>query len=120
MSFADMQLIVLLCLHAVDDSMLRARVTLQNIKTLTYNFPSTDVQLATEFTEQLEQLYQFFYSKLPSEAGLIVLQQTHQSLRSTRKRDHKNENSTTYANLPPRKKFKSSLTSRVGAKEGTN
>lgn len=95
--------------------MVKARVTLQNLKTLSYNFPSTDSDLAREFTEQLDQLYQSFYARLPNEAGLIVLQD---SLHSTRKREgtKKSTQSVTYASLPPRKKFKSALSKRVGIK----
>ena len=93
--------------------MVKARITLQNLKTLTYNFPTTDLNLAKEFTDQLDQLYQSFYTRLPSEAGLIVLQS---SLRSRKRREPTNSLFSTYAGLPPRKKFKSSLTKRVGIK----
>lgn len=81
--------------------MLKARVTLQNLKTLTYNFPKANAQLAKEFTEQLDQLHQSFYCRLPNEA-LIFLQE---SLRSTKKGEHANRNTDNYATLPPRKKF---------------
>ena len=80
--------------------MVKARVTLQNLKTLSYNFPTTNFDLAKEFTEQLDQLYQSFYAQLPNEAGLVVLQE---SLRSTKRREKtKRPNlSGTYASLPP-------------------
>jgi hypothetical protein len=99
----------------VQDSMLKARVTLQNLKTLSYTFPDRDVSLAEEFTQQLDELYQSFYSRLPNEAGLIILPPTQESIRSTKKREHTNRN-TEYANLPPRKKYKKSVDSRFGIK----
>lgn len=96
----------------VQDSMLKARVTLQNLKTLSYNFPDQNVSLANEFTEKLDELYQSFYSQLP---GLIILSQAQESIRSTKRREHINRN-TEFANLPPRKKYKKSVDSRVGSK----
>ena len=99
----------------VQDSMVRARVTLQNLKTLSYNFPDKDVNLAKEFTQKLDELYQSFYSRLPNEAGIIILTQAQESIRSTKRREHMNRN-TNYANLPPRKKFKKSVDSRFGIK----
>ena len=92
----------------VKDSMLRARVTL---KTLTYNFSDEDIQLAVEFTQKLDELYQYFYSTLPNEKGLIILTQNQESLRSTKRREHIHKN-TDYANLPPRKKLKKSSEKR--------
>jgi hypothetical protein len=65
--------------------MLKARVTLQNLKTLSYTFPDKDVSLAEEFTQQLDELYRSFYLQLPNEAGLIILPQTQESIRSTKK-----------------------------------
>ena len=95
--------------------MVSARVTLQNLKTLSYNFTDTDVNLAKEFTQKLDELYQSFYSRLPNEAGIIILTQAQESIRSTKRRVHMNRN-TNYANLPPRKKFKNSVDSRFGIK----
>lgn len=100
---------------SVSDTMLKARVTLQNLKTLTYNFPAEDIQLAKEFTEKLDGIYHSFYSRLPSETGLILLTQSQEALRSTRRREHLHQK-TEYANLPPKKKFKKSIDSRVGIK----
>ena len=99
----------------VQDSMLKARVTLQNLKTLSYNFPDKNVSLANEFTEKLDELYQSFYSQLPNEAGLVILSQAGESIRSTKQREHINRNME-YANLPPRKKYKKSVDSRFGSK----
>ena len=99
----------------VQESMLKARVTLQNLKTLSYTFPDKDVSLAEEFTQQLDELYRSFYSRLPNEAGLIILPQTQDSIRSTKKREHTNRN-IECANLPPRKKYKKSVDSRFGIK----
>ena len=95
--------------------MLRARVTLQNMKTLTYNFPDEDIQLAVEFPQKLDELYQYFYSRLRNEKGLIILTQIQESLRSTKRREHIHKN-TDYANLPPRKKLKKSSEKRYGIK----
>ena len=89
--------------------MLKARVTLQNLKTLGYTFPDKDVCLAEEFTQQLDKLYGSFYSRLPNEAGLIILPQIQDSIRSTKKREHTNRN-IECANLPPRKKYKKGWT----------
>ena len=66
--------------------MLKARVTLQNLKTLSYTFPDKDVSLAEEFTQQLDELYRSFYSRLPNEAGLIILPQTQDSIHLTKKK----------------------------------
>ena len=99
----------------VRDSMLQARVILQNLQTLSYNFPDKNVSLANEFTEQLDELYQSFYSRLPNEAGLIILSQAQESIRSTKRREHINRN-TECASLPPRKKYKKSVDSRFGIK----
>lgn len=94
--------------------MVKARVTLQNLKTLSYNFPANNSDLAKQFTEQLDQIYQSFYARLPNEAGLIILQG---SLRSTKRREQRNSaNLCGYASLPPRKKFKLALSKRVGIK----
>ena len=99
----------------VQDHMLKARVTLQNLKTLTYNFPDDNVNLAEEFTQMLDELYHSFYSRLPNETGLIILPPAQESIRSTKKREIINR-STDYSNLPPRKKYKKSADSRVGIK----
>ena len=99
----------------VQDYMLKARVTLQNLKTLTYNFPDDNVTLAEEFTQMLDELYHSFYSRLPNEAGLIILPPTQESIRSTKKREIINR-STDCSNLTPRKKYKKSADSRVGIK----
>ena len=99
----------------VQDNMLKARVTLQNLKTLTYNFPDDNTNLAEEFAQRLDELHQSFYSRLPNEAGLIILPPTQESIRSTKKREIINK-STEYSNLPPRKKYKESVDSRVGIK----
>ena len=82
----------------VQDNMLKARVTLQNLKTLSYNFPDKNVSLSEEFTQKLDELYQSFYSQLPNEAGLIILPQIQESICSTKSREHTNRN-TEYANL---------------------
>jgi hypothetical protein len=65
--------------------MLKARVILQNLKILRYTFPDRDVSLAGEFTQKLDDLHRSFYSRLPNEAGLIILPQTQESIRSTKK-----------------------------------
>lgn len=101
--------------QSVQESMLRARVLLQNLKTLTYNFSDKNVSLALEFTHKLDELYQCFYSKLPNEAGIIILPDPQNSLRSTKRREHVNRN-TDFSNLPPRKKYKKSSDSRFGLK----
>ena len=98
----------------VQDNMLKARVTLQNLKTLTYNFPG-NINLAEEFTQVLDELYQSFYSRLPNEAGLIILPPGQESIRSTKKREIVNR-STEVSNLPPRKKYKKNVDRRVGIK----
>ena len=61
--------------------MLRARMTLENLRTLSYNFPDQNVSLANEFTEKVN-------SRLPNEAGLILLSQAQESVRSTKQREH--------------------------------
>ena len=99
----------------VQDHMLKARVTLQNLKTLTYNFPNDNVNLPEEFTQMLDEFYHSFYSRLPNEAGLIILPPAQELIRSTKKREIINRN-TDYSNLPPRKKYKKSADSRVGIK----
>ena len=76
----------------VQDSMLKVRVTLQNLKTLSYNFPDKNVSLAEEFNQKLDELYHSFYSRLPNEAGLIILPQAQESIRSTKRREHTNRN----------------------------
>ena len=93
----------------VDANMVKARVTLQNLKTLSYNFPANNYDLAKQFTEQLDQIYQSFYARLPNEAGLIILQG------SQRKREQ-TKSASLYGSLPPRKKFKLALSKRVGIK----
>ena len=51
--------------------MVKARVILQNLKALSYNF-SSDLQLATDFTQKFEELYHIFYFKLPNESGILI------------------------------------------------
>ncbi len=52
--------------------MLRARVLLKNLENLTYNFPSASVELATQFTQELDGVFNAFYGKLPQEAGILI------------------------------------------------
>ena len=93
----------------VQESMLRARVLLQNLKILTYNFSDKNVSLAPEFTHKLDEIYQCFYSKLPDAAGIIILPDPQNSLCSTKRREHVNRN-TEFTNLPPRKSTKKAQT----------
>ena len=60
-------------------------MTLQNLKTLSYNFPDQNVSLANEFTEKLNES---FYSRFPNEAGLIIFSQAQESIHSTKRREH--------------------------------
>ena len=109
--------VFLMQVPSVHEKMVKARITLQNLKTLTYNFPITNTALASEFTQKLDDLYHLFYSRLPNEEGLIYLTQNQESFRSTKKRDNKViKDATDYRALPPPKKFKKSLDSRVGRK----
>ena len=95
--------------------MVKARVILQNLKTLSYNFSPSDLQLAADFTQKLEELYHMFYSKLPNESGIVIRPPDQKSLRSTRRREHTAYGADDYASLPPHKKVKKS-SHRVGIK----
>ena len=95
--------------------MVKARVILQNLKTLSYNFSPSDLQLAADFTQNLEELYHMFYSKLPNESGMVIHPPDQKSLRSTRRREHTAYDADDYASLPPHKKVKKS-SHRVGIK----
>ena len=99
----------------VNDSTVKARVILQNLKTLSYNFSPSDLQLAADFTQTLEELYHMFYSKLPNESGILIRPPDQKSLRSTRRREHTAHDANDYASLPPHKKVKKS-SHRVGIK----
>lgn len=59
--------------------MIKARITLNNLENLTYNFPN-DESLATEFNEQLGKLFNTFYSKLAPETGILIRPVTKQRL----------------------------------------
>jgi len=95
--------------------MVKARVILQNLKTLSYNFSSSDLQLAADFTQKLEELYHIFYSKLPNESGILIRPLDKRSLRSTRQRKRTAHDADDYASLPPHKKVKKT-SHRVGIK----
>ena len=99
----------------VNNSMVKARVILQNLKTLSYNFSPSDLQLAADFTQKLEELYHMFYSKLPNESGIVIRPPDQKSLRLTRRREHTTYDADGYASLPPHKKVKKS-SHRVGIK----
>ena len=95
----------------VNDSTVKARVILQNLKTLSYSFPPSDLQLAADFTQKLEELYHMFYSKLPNESGILIRPPDQKSLRSTRRREHTAHDANDYASLPPHKKKEEVFTS---------
>jgi len=95
--------------------MVKARVILQNLKTLSYNFSSSDLQLAADFTQKLEELYHIFYSKLPNESGILIRPPDKRSLHSTRQRKRTAHDADDYASLPPHKKVKKT-SHRVGIK----
>jgi len=95
--------------------MVKARVILQNLKTLSYNFSSSDLQLAADFTQKLEELYHIFYSKLSNESGILIRPPDKRSLRSTQQRKRTAHNADDYASLPPHKKVKKT-SHRVGIK----
>lgn len=94
---------------------MKARVILQNLKTLSYNFSPSDLQLAADFTQKLEELYHMFYSKLPNESGILIRPPDQKSLCSTRRREHTAHDADDFASLPPHKKVKKS-SHRVGIK----
>ena len=88
--------------------MVKARVILQNLKTLSYNFSPSDLQLAADFTQKLEEPYHMFYSKLPNESGIVIRPPDQKSLRLTRRREHTTYDADGYASLPPHKTVKKS------------
>ena len=87
--------------------MVKARVILQNLKTLSYNFSPSDLQPAADFTQKLEELYHMFYSKLPNQSGILIRPPEQKSLCSTRRREHTAYDAD-FASLPPHKKVKKS------------
>ena len=88
--------------------MVKARVILQNLKTLSYNFSPSDLQLAADFTQKLGELYHTFYFKIPNESGIVIRPPDQKSLRSTRRREHTAHDADDFASLPPHKKVKKS------------
>ena len=60
--------------------MLKARVTLKNLESLTYNFLGSDSALAMEFNVKLTQLFDEFYSKV-SQGDLLIRPVTKERVR---------------------------------------
>ena len=102
-------------ISTVSQHMLKTRVTLQNLKTLSYNFPQSDIELASEFSQTLEELYHSFYSRLPNNSGILIRQPDQDSMRSTRRRECRNISTHDCTSLPPCKKARKA-SKRVGSK----
>ena len=83
--------------------MLATRVVLKNLENLTYNIPKDDTELASQFHQEIDRVFNSFYGKLPQEAGVLIRPVTQEKVRKISmkyKRQRQSASNWTCSSLP--------------------